>query len=413
MSIFRRPKNRAPVPYAADRPTMPLLLSRSDMSMQLDQVLSNPTLFQIVYRTSGAVAQVPWRLFRKRVDGRRVTPLPGETEQRQEITRHAALTLMHTPNPFMSGMFFRELAQIYVEATGEACLVLARDGVFGIPFEWWPVRPDRMQPVKHPTEYLAGWIYTGPNGEKVPLDKRDVIHLKVPNPVDPYRGMSGVAALGLDLDSSRAAAEWNRNFFRNSAEPGGVVEMEEDLDDNEFERFQKRWREAHQGVHNAHRVAILEYGAKWKATSPHARDMQFVELRNQSREIIREGLGIHGHILGLSEDVNRANADAGEVSFARWMVSPRAARWKDMLNYQLLPAMDVTDAEFDHDRIVPEDREADDRERTSRANAANVLVQAGFDPDDVTKAVGLPAMAHAGPAPAPAAPPAPTSGPAE
>lgn len=350
------------------------------------------TLFAIVNTISVSVSRVNWRLYRVPVDGRRVLA-PATDPQRSEVTKHAALDLWNRPNPFMTGMTFRRGCQQHLELVGESFIVIGRSPLSPLPLELWPVRPDRMTPVPHPTDFLSGWIYTGPNGEKVPLGVDEVIQIKMPNPLDPYRGLGPVQAALVDIDSARYSAEWNRNFFVNGAEPGGVVEFKDELDDDEFERFQERWRETHQGVTNAHRVAILELGATWKPTQFHARDMQFVELRGLSRELIREAFTIHGHMLGISQDVNKANAEAGESSFAKWLVAPRADDWRDILNSRLVPMYDTTAVEFDHDRVVPEDREADDRERNSKANAAAALASPGvWEPDDILQAVGLPAM---------------------
>lgn len=392
-STFGKLLNRTPVPYASRWDTVAARSGgiRSDMTAQLNAANSVSTLFAIVDRIANATAQVDWHLYRKQTDNRRVTPMPGD-KPRTEITSHASLTVWNNPNPFMTGMYYREASQQHFELVGEFTTVIVRDDLFGVPVEMWPVRPDRLIPIPHPTEFLAGWIYTGPNGERIPLDVRDVLQVKRPNPIDAYRGWGVVQSLMVQLDSARASAEWNRAFFRNSAEPGGVIEFDDDIDDVEFKKFQERWRESHQGVNNAHRVAILENGAKWKQTQFTPRDMQFAELGNLSREVIREGFGIHSHMLGLSEDVNRANADAGEVSFARWITSPRAARWQDMTNNTYLKLFTGGDTlEMEHDRVVPEDREADDRERTSRANAA-VALAAVWEPDDALAVVGLPPM---------------------
>lgn len=393
MSLLGKLLNQTPVPYASKWDTVAAKSGgvRSDMTSQLMAANGVPTLFSIVDRIASATAQVQWHLYRKQTDNRRVTPMPGE-KPRTEITSHAALTVWNNPNPFMSGMFYREASQQHFELVGEFDTVIVRDPVFGLIIEMWPVRPDRLTPIPHPVDFLAGWIYTGPSGERVPLEVRDVLQVRRPNPIDPYRGWGVVQALMTTLDSSRASAEWNRAFFRNSAEPNGVVEFEEDMTDTEFKVFQERWRETHQGVNNAHRVAVLENGAKWKQATYSQRDMQFAELWGLSREVIREGYGIHSHMLGLSEDVNRANADAGEVSFARWISSMRTSRWQDMLNNTYLPMFTGGDTlVMEHDRVVPEDREADDRERTSRANAAVALASV-WEPEDVLVAMGLPEM---------------------
>lgn len=393
MSLLGKLLNQTPVPYASRWDTVAAKSGgvRSDMTSQLMAANGVPTLFSIVDRIASATAQVQWHLYRKQTDNRRVTPMPGE-KPRTEITSHASLTVWNNPNPFMSGMFYREASQQHFELVGEFDTVIVRDPVFGLIIEMWPVRPDRLTPIPHPVDFLAGWIYTGPSGERVPLEVRDVLQVRRPNPIDPYRGWGVVQALMTTLDSSRASAEWNRAFFRNSAEPNGVVEFEEDMTDTEFKVFQERWRETHQGVNNAHRVAVLENGAKWKQATYSQRDMQFAELWGLSREVIREGYGIHSHMLGLSEDVNRANADAGEVSFARWISSMRTSRWQDMLNNTYLPMFTGGDTlVMEHDRVVPEDREADDRERTSRANAAVALATI-WEPEDVLVAMGLPEM---------------------
>lgn len=405
-STFGKLRNRTPVPYSSRTGggVGRSFSGGSTMTNQLEAYGSLGTLFSIVRTISIAVSRVDWHLYRQQVDGRRVTPHPDNNQHRTEVTRHAAVDLWNRPNKFMTGKYFRHASQQYLELVGESCTVVVRDATFGIPLELWPVRPDRMTPVPHPTEFLAGWIYTGPTGEKVPLGVDDVIQVKFPNPLDAYRGLGPVQAAMVDVDSARYSAEWNRNFFRNSAEPGGVIEFEDELSDAEFETFQERWRESHQGVSNAHRVAILEQGAKWKPTQFSPKDMQFAELRGVSRELLREAFAMHGHMLGISQDVNKANAEAGESSFARWLVVPRADDWKDMLNYTLLPMFDASNVEFDHDRVVPEDREADDRERTSKANAVAALVGTGrYDPDGALEAFGLPPIATVE-APAPTAP---------
>lgn len=350
------------------------------------------TLFAIVNRTSNATGQVEWKLWRKRVDGRR--RFGPENGDRVEVTKHAALDLLNNPNPFYTRQKLFESAQQHVDLVGEGYIVVYRDPRSPLPLELWPVRPDRMTPIPG-GDFLSGYIYTAMTGEQVPLGLDEVIPLMMPNPLDPYRGLGPVQAAMIDLDSARYSAEWNRNFFVNSAEPGGIIEVPDRLDDEAFDELTSRWREQHQGVAQAHRVAVLEQGT-WKDRSMSQKDMQFVELRNLSREVLREAFGIHGHMLGNSQDVNKANAEAGEISFARWIVVPRVERFKQALNHRLLPMFGADDLEFDYDKVVPEDREADDRERTSKTGAAKTLIDAGFDPAETLAALELPEIAYKG-----------------
>lgn len=399
-TLVRSMKNKTPIDYSPNgRFNLPWFGVRTDAQAQLAAMGAVGTLFAIVHRTSNATAQVNWRLFRKKTDARRTTASPDMDEPRTEVTRHAAIDLWNKPNKFMTGFQFREAAQQHVDLTGESYIVVYSE--FNIPLELWPVRPDRMTPVPSSTDFLAGWVYTGPNGERVPLNVGEVIPVQMPNPLDPYRGLGPVQAAMVDLDSTRYSAEWNRNFFINGAEPGGIVEYPDGLSEEEFKQQVTRWREQHQGVHNAHRVAMIEKG-HWVERKYNQKDMQFAELRKLGSEFIMEAFGIHSHMLGKTEDVNKANAQEAERHFARWLTTPRVLRWKEALNFHLLPMFGppAEGLEFDHDTVVPEDREADDRERTSKAQSAQLILSTEqFEPEDVLTAFGLPPMRVKTPAP--------------
>jgi HK97 family phage portal protein len=263
----------------------------------------------------------------------------------------------------------------------------------------WPVRPDRMEPVPDRDSYLKGWVYTAPDGrEKIPLLPHEVIYNKYPNPLDVYGGLGPVQTVLTEVEASRYAGEWNRNYFANSAEPGGVIQVDHNLDDDEFDDLVERWRESHQGVSRAHRIAVLEGGQTWVPNSHSQRDMDFVNLRSDSRDAIREALGMHKVMTGVTDDVNRANAQTGEEVFANWKVVPRLDRWRDVLNFQFLPLFGSTgtDVEFDYIYPLPANREQDNAELTAKSAAALSLIQAGYDPHDVLEVVGLPDMDMAG-----------------
>lgn len=388
-----QPRNELPVPYAP-RGTVGGLLAGMQQAgspdAQMRAMGSVGTLFQIVHLLSTTTAEVGWHLWRK--------SLTGKDEDRVEVTRHAALDLWTQPNPFMPRQELVEVTQQHLDLTGEGWWVVAR-GPGKLPLEIWPVRPDRMSPVPDPKAYLSGYEYLSPDGERIPLGLDEVIFLRMPNPCDPYRGMGPVQSLLTHLDAVRYTAEWNRNFFANSAEPGGVIQIPAGtrLQDDEFNEMRARWQEQHRGVSNAHRVAIIEHGT-WVDRKYTQRDMQFAELQSVGREIIREAFGMHIQFLGGSDvGHSRAEAEAAEVIFARWKVKPRCGRIKGALNTELLKLYGATGVglEFDFESPVPPDQQAENEHLTSRASAAKTLVEAGYDRAAVLAVVGLPDMAVA------------------
>jgi hypothetical protein len=167
-------------------------------------------------------------------------------------------------------------------------------------------------------------------------------------------------------------------------------------------------------VARAHRVAVLEGGQKWIANSQNAKDMDFVNLRNVSRDVMREAFRMHKVMLGVSDDVNRANAQTGEEVFSSWGIVPRLDRWRDVLNHFFLPMFGSTGegVEFDYVTPVPANREQDNQELIAKSQAALFLSQAGFDLGVIPEIVGLPDMPAAPEKPAPIPlPPAPQTPP--
>ncbi|MDX2702156.1 phage portal protein [Streptomyces sp. PA03-6a] len=381
--------NRTPVPYATAgaRGSLGVPIAHpAGQEAQMRAMGGVGTLYAIVDRIITSYSQVEWHLYRKAKSGR--------DEDRVEVTSHAALDLWNSPNEFMTGPQFRESTQQHEELTGEQWWIISKHERFDIPLELWFARPDRMQPVPDPEEFLTGYVYRGPSGERIPLGRDEVIFQRRPNPMDPYRGMGAVQTILIDLDATRASAEWNAAFFRNSAEPGGIVQVDKRLSDEEFEEFRTRWAEQHRGLANAHRVGVLENGLEWVDRKYTMRDMQFAELRDASRETVREAFGFPKPLLGAVDDVNRANADAADAVFARWLVKTRLTRTREALNTRLLPMYGPTaeGLEFDFDNPVPEDAELEGKLLTARASAVRDLVEAGAYGPAVLEAVGLPAI---------------------
>jgi len=390
-------KNEAPVPYVPRTLTFPWL-PRANMEQNMRAYGQVGTLHAIVSRLANATSQVNWRLYR--------SSKSGKPEDRVEVTDHLALRIWDSPNPFMTRQEFVEASQQHVELTGEGWSVIARNPrARSLPLELWPVRPDRMAPVPSASNFLSGYLYTGPGGERIPFEKDSVLFIRVPDPLDPYRGLSPVGTISATLDSSRFADEYNRNFFYNSAEPGGIIQVDKRLTDDEFNELRDRWEEQHKGVARAHTVAVLEQG-EWKQNAATRRDMQFVELSDVTDAKIRTAFGFPKFMLGDVDDVNRAQGEASDAMFAQWLIVPRLVRWRQMLNTDYLPLFGTAGQglEFDFDDPVMANTEIENAGRDSKVAAAVALMGAGADKDETMAAFGLPTITFTEPEPAPQPP---------
>lgn len=353
---------------------------------------SNGTLYATVARYANATSQVCWRLYRQKPG--------GDRDDRTKVTSHLALDVWGMPNTFAPQQQFVEASQQHLELVGEAWWVVVRN-MFGWPESMWLIRPDRVTPVPSAELGIAGYVYHAPDGSQVPLDVDDVIWLKQPNPLDPGpagRGMGAAQTILAQVEAVAFSQQWNRNFFANSAVPGGVITVPNELSDESFRRLRDQWGERHRGVSNAHRVAVIEGGATW-SDGPSQKDMEFTNLLNTGREIIREAYAMNKFMLGLVDDVNRATADASSASFGAWGLVPRLERIRQALNTRFLPMFGPTGygtgqtvVEFDYDNPVPPDIESETAELTARANAYKTLRDAGVSSESAAEVAGLPPM---------------------
>ncbi len=342
-------------------------------------------LFATVDRIASALSAVEWKLLF-------VKP-GGEVE---EQLKHPLLDLWTSVNPFYTREEFLETSDQHFELTGEMWWLVLKNRA-GLPVELWPIRPDRIAPVPSSQEFIKGYIYTV-GSERIPLLPEDIIFIRRPSPLNPYRGIGVVQSILVDIDSERMSSQWTRNFFRNSAEPGGIIELDQTLSDPDFEKFVQRWRSQHQGVANAHRVAVLEQGV-WKDRKITQRDMQFEQLRKLNRDIILGAFGMPASMLGIAENVNRANAEAAEVMFSRWIIVPRLRRIRAVLNSRLCKLFDDR-LRFDFVDPTPENRELNLKESvelfkggvsTKNESRARVGLDATQDPSgDEFAAPGAP-----------------------
>lgn len=325
-SLLTRSVKPGDIPTASRISSLSSSLSLSpavNRSVLLQSMGKSGWLFSTIDRIASSVSSSEWKLQRPLSDG-----------EMEDITTHPALDIWANPSPFYTREELGELGVQHFSLVGEIWWVILRNSR-AQPVELQPVRPDHIAPVPSRDRFIAGYVHKV-GTEVTPLEVEDVIFIRRTHPFDPYRGMGVVQSILLDLDIDKAASTWIRKFFDNDASPGGIVEFEEPLSDDEFDRFVMRWRTQHQGMSNVGRVAFLEK-AQWKDRKITQRDMQFEQLRKLSRENVLGAFGMPGHMLGISESVNRANAEAAEVMFARWIVKPMLTRIRGALNNRLLP----------------------------------------------------------------------------
>lgn len=290
-----------------------------------------------------------------------------------DLDNHIALQLLRQVNSFMSSSDLVLATQAYLELEGNAFWYLPRGSITAKPAEIWVLDPTRVLIVKSQKEFIGGYVYRNEVGQNVPLTPQEILHFKRFNPLNRYRGIGTVAAAALAIDIDTFSAQWNKNFFYNAAVPSAVLEAEGTLSEEQYNKIQAKWDSRYTGMDNAHKLIILQGGMKFKPAQLSQKDMDFLEQRKFTRDEILGIFRVPKTILGITEDVNRANAEASEFVFAKRVVKPKMEFIVDRLNEFYLPLFGLNQSQF---RFVFDDPVPQNVELRLKAN--ETALRAGY-----------------------------------
>jgi HK97 family phage portal protein len=176
--------------------------------------------------------------------------------------------------------------------------------------------------------------------------------------------------------------------FTNMARPEGLLTTDGTISDENFERLKKRFQQQYAGGRNAMKVFVMDQGMRFIPTSWKPVDLGKKETQRDVLERIAAAFRVPLAKL-ITEDVNKANAEAAQTDFLRDTVTPRLIRLEEKINEKLMP--EYGDEYFvAFENPLPEDREfrLNERIRNIKAGYTTRNEERAFD--------GLPPLPNGG-----------------
>lgn len=210
---------------------------------------------------------------------------------------HPLQALLKRPNPQQGWMEFQMQREVYLMLSGNSYTYLDRQQRDGLPVALYNLRPDRVW-LTFEEKQLRGFVYVPENQpqDRMPFLPRDVEHVKLPNPLDPYEGqgygMSPVAPMAQSGDVDNAVTHFLKMFFEHGAMPAGILKTNVPLDDTEINRIRERWHDVYGGFDNWMDVAVLDMNSEYQRLGLTFAEMEFdgLDARNESRMIAPFGV---------------------------------------------------------------------------------------------------------------------------
>lgn len=168
------------------------------------------------------------------------------------------------------------------------------------------VAPDGQVYYQLGQDLLAG--ITGAGGIAVPA--REIIHDTYVTPYHPLCGVSPITAAGLAISQGLRILESSEVFFRNGAQPSGVLVAPQAISQATMDRLEKYWNDNFAGGRNVGKVAALGDGLKFEQMAMTAVDAQLIDQLNWGDKKVASVYHVPGYMVGVEAPPNYNNIEA-------------------------------------------------------------------------------------------------------
>lgn len=238
------------------------------------------------------------------------------------------------PNGYMTPQEFWELliACLCLRGNFFAYKVMA----LGEIVELLPLDPGSVV-AKLNSQWEPVYQVTFPDGSSDTLSQKEIWHVRIFT-LDGLNGLSPIAYARQAIGLGMATEEHGSRLFSNGAVTSGVLETDQTLSDEAFNRLKADFEDRHQGLANAHKPMILEMGLKWNQISLSAEDAQFLETRKFQLEEICRIFRVPMHLVQNTDRATFNNIENLGIGFINYSLVPYLTRIEQRINLGLVKA---------------------------------------------------------------------------
>jgi HK97 family phage portal protein len=231
--------------------------------------------------------------------------------------------LLEKPNEFETWSDFAYLLPWHLKLTGNAFIFKDEtDFDFNRPNRLFVLNPKHVKIVPDRHEKIRGYIYYV-NGEEIPIEPREMIHIKRPHPNDTYYGLGDIEGAEPLFSDFINRNTWTEKFWENGAAPSGLLICEDQIESTEqWEAAKAKFQKQYGGVKNSGKTAWLTGKWKYQQLGMTAAEMQDIERTKMTVEQIFTAHGIPLSVAGIRDAANYATAKIEDVAFRRYTVRP-------------------------------------------------------------------------------------------
>jgi len=414
-------------------PGRPAYTQPSGVEVTADSSIRMSTVYACVRLLGDTISSLPLGAYVRR--GRnRISYASVYGEQPEWVNR---------PNPEATRLEFFEQVIASLNLHGNAFILTIRDSNNDV-IELYCIHPDDVRIERlRPGEPIVYKMRDDFGNFSRILTKNEMVHIPMFRLPGSHYGLGPIGAARLTVGAAIAADTYAAAYFGNAANPGGVIEVPGELTEDQAEDIYRQWTLSHAGPYRAGKIGIISGGAAFKPLQLNAADSQLLESRRFNVEDIARLFRVPVSLLGhpVAGAMSFASVEAQNLSFVQHSLRPLLERIEQALS-PLLPESDgfikfnldallrgttleryeaytkglregflsLNDVRSVEDlaplgeagdqyRVPLQNIDASDAPEVGmklRAEIIAQLVQVGFDPEAVLKALNMKSIKHTG-----------------
>lgn len=302
------------------------------------RAMSHLTVMACVRLLSDTIASLPWKVYKR--DGQGV---PKEVKPQPKIITQ--------PMPGFDLFQWKWMVIASMALRGNSYhMITSRDNQ-GYPTALLPLHPDTVF-LERRTDMLMWFdpVYRV-MGEQVPSE--DIIHMRrFTLPGEPW-GLSPIRQAAVAIGMGLSAEEYGYRYFKESANPSGILCTDQDLDEAAISRLQQNWIQSHGG---RRLPAMLTGGFKWQTLTISPEESQFLATRQFQRSEICMMYGVPPILIGDTKETTAWGTGVEQITLGAVTYTFRA--WTACIESVLSACLPRGQfVRFDYDALLRGDME--------------------------------------------------------
>jgi HK97 family phage portal protein len=275
---------------------------QQNITIRRETLIAFTPVFACMTRIAQDIGKMPMRLMEKTPDGIWI-----------EVQRSSPLaTPIYKPNGYQSQSQFLQQWMISKLLAGNTYILKQRDNR-GVVVRLYPLDPTRVRPLITPDGSIYYNLGHDPLSEvyeaTITAPSSEIIHDRMPGLFHPLIGTSPIFACSLPAAQGHSMQKSSAAFFKNMAQPSGVLTAPGAISEATAKRLKQEWLEKFSGS-NVGRVAVLGDGLKFEPITITAAAAQQVEQLRLAAAMVCTAFGVPAFMVGVEPPPTYTNIEA-------------------------------------------------------------------------------------------------------